>query len=184
MHCSQIPIKVRTWCLLSSQKCSSHFIGIGNCDFYFSESVLSQDFYCWWILLQAPQTRLRRLVNVNKQKLRENFSEKIGLEKWKEHFPRWMKWFEHFCDDSWDQNTSYITIWKKIKKKQTFYWSALLNKKIISVCRLLIARSLRPWESSWELRIRENNNKWKPQSVKVSSLWRQSNCRSQMSYKR
>ena len=47
---AQILIEVRTWCLLSSQKCSSQFIGIRNCYLQFSEvSSVTRFlcFYCW-----------------------------------------------------------------------------------------------------------------------------------------
>ena len=57
---SQILIEVRTWCLLSSQKCSSQFIDIRNCYIYFSESVLLNYFLPTFVVcFDSP--RLRRL---------------------------------------------------------------------------------------------------------------------------
>ena len=57
---SQILIEVRTWCLLSSQKCSSQFIDIRNCYIYFSESVLLNYFLPTFVVcFDSPH--LRRL---------------------------------------------------------------------------------------------------------------------------
>ena len=60
-----------------------------------------------------------------------------------------MESLEHFCDNRGDQNTSYIEIWKKIKKEKTLYikykvhrYKIMFNKdqkskKIIPKCAFI-----------------------------------------------
>ena len=118
---SQILIEVRNWCLLSSQKCSSQFIGIRNCYLHFSESVLSQYFYCWWVFLHAPRTRLRRLLNQNKQQM---MGEKIILNfkilNWNNIFVTQLNYSIPIPNERRHQVLTSIRIWERSKENKTF----------------------------------------------------------------
>ena len=78
------------------------------------------DICCWRVFLQAPPTRLWRLVNQNKQQMLKRKSKKFKSEKLKSQFQMPMEWVEHFCDNGGDHDQSSVRIWRQSMWNQTF----------------------------------------------------------------
>ena len=119
----QILIEVRNWSLLSSQKCSSHFIGIWKCYIHFSNSILLQNFFqhfCWRFFLQAPQTRLRRLVNQNKQQILGKFLWEIQIRKIK-------------ITISYVNEITWTFLWQYLRSKHIIYQNLEENQEIKNI---------------------------------------------------
>ena len=80
---------------------------------------ISTNIFCWRFLLQAPQTRQRRLVNQNKQQMLVEILWQNWIQKnLNNNFVTQWNHSKPLLNERTEKNTSYITIWKRRKRKK------------------------------------------------------------------